>query len=189
MTDSDNDARYEAVSALADGEFLQADAPALAAAVSEDPQARQRFARYHLIGDALRGNLPARLDPAFAERLRLAVADEPAVLAPRRRLQGLLKPAAGFALAASVAAMAVIGVQQINNGAVGERPAVASQEQPLVTPPVQVVRFDAAPGQARGQELDAYRLEDAWLEQPLPVSGSVDEQGRPVAPGQAPPQP
>ena len=139
-----SDDRYEAVSALADGEFLDEDLPALTAAVTADPQARRRWLSYHLIGEAMRDGLPERLDPIFAERLRATIADEPAILAPKNRLAGVLKPVIGLAIAASVATIAVITAQNLNNASpVDAGPGLAGTVDAVISPDVQVVSFGA----------------------------------------------
>jgi len=162
--------RYEAVSAMADGEYLGQDAAKLGEAIAGDPEARRRWARYHLIGDALRGGLPPRLDTGFADRLRAAVTEEPAMLAPARPTRaGVLRPVAGLAIAASVAALAVVGLQQLNSGA-GEAP-VAARSQ-AVLPPVEVADFDPAAG--AGSRLSGYLIDH------------VEQQGSTTVPGLVP---
>ncbi len=60
---------------------------------------------YHVIGDALRGEVAPSL--RVSHRLAAALADEPTVLAPQRRVD---RPAAwAWAMAATVAAVAVVG--------------------------------------------------------------------------------
>lgn len=70
-----------------------------------DAQARERWALYHSIGDAMRGSSPLSSDfnRAFSERL----AAEPTVLAPRLRRYAV--PAA-VALAASLAVVSVVAL-------------------------------------------------------------------------------
>lgn len=95
---------------LSEQEWLQA--------VAEHPDQSETWARYHLIGDALRDELPVRLDLDLDARIAKALADEPTVLAPKpRRLSlsstavSLLQHAGQYAIAASVAAMTVLGIQ------------------------------------------------------------------------------
>ena len=60
---------------------------------------------YHVIGDALRGEIGAAA--RVSRRLAVSLADEPTVLAPPRRVD---RPAAwAWAMAATVAAVAVVG--------------------------------------------------------------------------------
>lgn len=88
--------------------------------IKSDPEAADRWQRYHLIGDALRGELPAQMSFDITDRVAAALDEEPALLAPKatetkakpRGLQGFWRPVAQMAVAASVALVAVIGVQQ-----------------------------------------------------------------------------
>ena len=104
------DARW-LLSAMADGEADDAElGRGLAAWAGAEPQARQCWHAYHLIGDVLRSedlaSAPDR-DRGFLQRLNARLADEPAVLAP------LPLPAAGrrrsWALPVALAA-GVIGL-------------------------------------------------------------------------------
>ncbi|MDH5299875.1 MAG: sigma-E factor negative regulatory protein [Gammaproteobacteria bacterium] len=47
-----------------------------------DSQARKTWERYHLIGDAMRKELPASLSSSLAERVRLSLENEPTLFAP-----------------------------------------------------------------------------------------------------------
>jgi sigma-E factor negative regulatory protein RseA len=73
------------LSALADGE-LDAEAAAMACAHWRvDPEARESWHAYHLIGDVMRSDELAAVasrDRQFLQQLRERLADEPAVLAP-----------------------------------------------------------------------------------------------------------
>lgn len=80
------DARW-LLSAMADGEAGEAElGRGLAAWTGTDPQARQSWHAYHLIGDVLRSEdlaSPPRRDRDFLQRLSARLDDEPAVLAPQ----------------------------------------------------------------------------------------------------------
>jgi sigma-E factor negative regulatory protein RseA len=98
------------LSALADGECSDVESSSVLSA-AKDEQARSVWARYHLIGSAMRNELPRFIDSSFADRLQQVIANEPTVLAPReRRAPSWLRPVAGMAIAASVAAVAVLRV-------------------------------------------------------------------------------
>jgi len=106
----------EQTSALMDGE-VDADARSfLLRRMADDDSFRSRWTRYHLISEALKNNLPDATDPTFAERVRSAVAQEPALIVqtPTKRRpvsRRWYRPAMGIAAAASLAAVAVIGLQ------------------------------------------------------------------------------
>jgi sigma-E factor negative regulatory protein RseA len=92
------------ISALMDGELDDKAAAELLDALARDRQSVQTWRIYHLIGDALRESPP--LSEAFGAKLARQLAEEPAILAPGRlRAQ----PRTWYALAASVAAVALVG--------------------------------------------------------------------------------
>jgi sigma-E factor negative regulatory protein RseA len=100
------------ISALMDGELGDGDAERTIARLKDDPDSRERWERFHLIGDALRGEamLSSDLSAAVAQRL----ASEPTVLAPRRSIRSgkrvtkyALSAAASLCAAAFVAWVAL----------------------------------------------------------------------------------
>ena len=120
----------ENVSALLDGETSHLNDNDIKALI-ENHENRESWARYQLIGDILRESnvdSPAArpsnsYDQSVAERVRTQIEAEPTVLAPRgsnRRLPKYLQPVAGLAIAASVAGLAVIGIQQMSPQGGGE---------------------------------------------------------------------
>lgn len=73
---------------------------------------RDTWWRYHLISEAMNRNLAAPLDKDMADRIAEIIAQDNVVVAGHRFLSNrFLKPAAGFAIAASVAAVAILGIQ------------------------------------------------------------------------------
>lgn len=106
------DEHRQRLSELQDGELAPALVPDLLTAMATDHALRERWERYTLIGQAMRGeaiDLRARLQ---ADRVRAALAAEPTLLrrrrperAPRRRWTGRQ---ASLALAASVLLVAVL---------------------------------------------------------------------------------
>lgn len=102
----------ETVSALYDGELESKDTERMCGRLKDEPELREAWDTYSLIGDALRGMPGGSLPAAFATRL----AAEPTVLAPRaaaspvtpRRVTRIaLSAAAGLAAVGFVALMAV----------------------------------------------------------------------------------
>ncbi len=102
----------EQVSACVDDENDAGETALLLRRLSQDDGLRSRWARYHLISDALKKNLPEQPSLTLADRIHQAVTLEPTPQ-PRFSLARLLKPAAGFAIAASVAAIAVFAVHTL----------------------------------------------------------------------------
>ncbi len=126
----------EKLSALVDGELSDTELEQAAGQLSGDQTLHATWQRYHLIGDILRDDVADGLHGLqVAARVREALADEPVVLAPRRRKSTAWKPVAGFAIAATVAAVAVITVQpgQVDAPA---GPAVAETAPPVPNPTV-----------------------------------------------------
>ncbi|MCE2597322.1 anti-sigma factor [Motilimonas cestriensis] len=82
-----------------------------------------QFSRYHLIGDVMRGDTPAGMNIDISSAVMSALDDEPTIMAPTVKVKAGVKPAAvsnvvplfkkvgQYAIAASVAASVVIGVQ------------------------------------------------------------------------------
>jgi sigma-E factor negative regulatory protein RseA len=101
----------ERLSAMVDDELPSDDAVRLIESVPDDPELAERWATYHLIGDALRGTQPAAMD---MKRFAARMAAEPAIVAPRPIP---LRPAApnrartrtALSIAAGVAAVAFVG--------------------------------------------------------------------------------
>jgi sigma-E factor negative regulatory protein RseA len=102
----------ERISALMDGELDEQMQPSAVDELLKKHRTRDTWARYHLISDTLRQSLPAGLDKQFSCRVMAALDAEPTVLAPPApQVSSLTRRLAGLAVAASVAAVAVMGVQ------------------------------------------------------------------------------
>lgn len=105
-----NEQKREQLSALVDDELTHEVSPVVNNLL-EDKEAKETWARYHLIGDSLRGHLPEHIGDV-SSNVSQAIASEPTILAPRKKSFDLMKPVMGFAIAASVAAVAIFNVQQ-----------------------------------------------------------------------------
>ncbi len=118
----------ERLSSLIDGELDDTQQRHAIDALIHDADARERWERFHLASDALHGNLPGAIDPRFASRVMAAIEDEPTILAPPPPRKpsvstdstdhaparaSFSKRFAGLAVAASVAAIAVMGVESL----------------------------------------------------------------------------
>lgn len=113
----------EQLSAFIDGELPNEESDLFVRQIPRDAQLRATASRYYLIGQAVRAEQPS-VRRGFAARVLAAVAQEPgasgaaaAVSAmarelPRSRWFGLWKPAAGIAVAAGVAMVAILFFQQ-----------------------------------------------------------------------------
>jgi sigma-E factor negative regulatory protein RseA len=102
----------EQISSMVDGELDDTlDDKSCFDHLVENKEAGHRWERYHLISDALKRNLPRFIDNQLASRVMAELENEPTVLAPPRANSLIGKQVAGLAIAASVATVAVLGVQ------------------------------------------------------------------------------
>ncbi|MBL0578483.1 transcriptional regulator [Aeromonas caviae] len=118
-------ANKEQLSALMDGDLSEIE---VLNELGTDPALQDTWSRYHLIGDAMRGDLPVNLQLDLSDSIMLALEDEPAILAlkPAQPAAPQVQPAGKvipfvrrfgqqvgqYAIAASVAAAVIFGVQQ-----------------------------------------------------------------------------
>ena len=105
----------EQVSAFLDGELPNSETELLLKRLTRDPELRESFGRYALIGEGLRGGTHTRLSQGFPARINRAIDGEPLVVDPatvRGRSTVWWRPFAGAAVAAGVAAIAVVALQQ-----------------------------------------------------------------------------
>lgn len=99
------------LSAMVDDELEAREIDWVLRRLSRERDARDRWERYHLISDVIQGHVPAALDSGFAARIRAAIEAEPLPQPVARPLPAWYKPVTGFALAASVALMALYGLK------------------------------------------------------------------------------
>ncbi|MBL0613616.1 sigma-E factor negative regulatory protein [Aeromonas veronii] len=124
-------ANKEQISALMDGDLSDAE---VLNELGMDSDLQDTWGRYHLIGDAMRGDLPVNLQLDLSDSIMAALEDEPTILAPKPvETAPVLQPAVApvktdsnvvplfrrvgqqlgqYAIAASVAAAVIFGVQQ-----------------------------------------------------------------------------
>lgn len=116
----------EKFSAAIDGELVHSELNDTVSKICKDGELKDCWQRYHLIRDALQSNLPNKINFKFSQSVMAAIESEPTVLTPssisnklsvsdnkriKKQLTPVMKRVAGLAIAASVAAIAVIGVQ------------------------------------------------------------------------------
>jgi sigma-E factor negative regulatory protein RseA len=105
----------EQVSAFLDGELPNTETELLLKRLMRDGELRESFGRYALIGEALRGSGSDVLTKGFAGRVNLSIDGEPVqaagVVQPARAARWW-RPLAGVAVAAGVAAVAIVALQQ-----------------------------------------------------------------------------
>ena len=119
----------EKLSALVDGEMPHEEIDGLVDGLKHDKASQMCWHHYHLISDALKNNLPDKLPVDFVNRISLALESEPLLSTPPRRsynTHSYLRPTIGFALAASVAAVAFIGLGWNTQTGMEQMPTLAS---------------------------------------------------------------
>lgn len=104
----------EKISSLVDGELSDIDRQHTVTTMLSDEEKRCCWERYHLISNALKNNLPRVIDSQFASRVKAEIEKEPSILAPHSHKTSFGKRMAGLAVAASVATVAVLGVQFVH---------------------------------------------------------------------------
>ena len=118
-------ANKEQLSALMDGDLSEIE---VLNELGTDPALQDTWSRYHLIGDAMRGDLPVNLQLDLSDSIMRAGGNDPAILAPKPAQPAApqVQPAGKvipfvrrfgqqvgqYAIAASVAAAVIFGVQQ-----------------------------------------------------------------------------
>lgn len=114
----------ESLSALMDDEANELELERILARIGEDDELRQTWMRYHTARSLVSGQVVSGVSVDISRRVRVALdnvaAAEPEEEGPDGRLQGLWRPLASFAVAASVAAVVVIGGQQLSQMEAGD---------------------------------------------------------------------
>lgn len=137
----------------------------------QDSELQARWRNYHLIGEAMRGQLASSVCPDFSARMARALESEP-IHFPQPKAAPVTpavshsrtRTAVGFALAASLSAVAVIGVMEMGRpGAAVPGGAQVAMEAPQEKVPAVVYTFTA----------NVSSLPDS-----LPVSGTLPATGR-----------
>lgn len=132
--------KFEQLSAWVDGEASTTSVED----VKADVQLQQKWQDYHLVGDTLRGDEVLLTDKSLLENIADALDDEPTILAPTAKSRAvpiwqnvvsLAKQSSQFAVAAGVAAVMILGVQNYNTKAT----------QPFMTAPTSGPQGGLAP--------------------------------------------
>ncbi|AOU97571.1 hypothetical protein BI364_06005 [Acidihalobacter yilgarnensis] len=113
----------EKISALMDGESSRFETRRSVDLLLSDADLRERWGRYHLIGDVLRRDVkqvaPAEFSAGVMARIAAEQGEES--IPPQRAQLRWAKPLLGFAMAASVAGAMVVGLQSmLGPGQIGE---------------------------------------------------------------------
>lgn len=160
--------KFEQVSALTDEQWDEQAIEALLA----DPELQAQWAQHHRVKDAVQGENITLAGTDFALRVSAAIADEPTLLAPKTeplkskvtepgKVVTLFRQFGQYAIAASVAAVAIIGVQQLGQGNVEESPLPVLNTNPVVgvsATPVSLNAPSAQPSAVMSQNQARERL-------------------------------
>ena len=118
QTDKGETELGEQVSSFIDGEISGDHCDSLINSLCKDKDLKSCLERYQMISDTMRNQLPDSMKRDFAHCVMSAIESEPTILAPASKpaersaiTSTFSKKVAGFAIAASVATLAVIGVQ------------------------------------------------------------------------------
>jgi sigma-E factor negative regulatory protein RseA len=149
----------EQVSAFLDGELPGTETELLLKRLTRDGELRESFGRYALIGEALRGTGSQILSRGFASRVNLAIDGEPIVAqGPAHIARGRRwwRPLAGVTVAAGVATVAIVALQQraISPGLQAVTPSTA-QNAPATATAGAVVARNQSPVQSGGGPREA----------------------------------
>jgi sigma-E factor negative regulatory protein RseA len=141
------------LSAMFDDELASAECELLARRLSRDGELKARWERYAVIAAAIRAERGVRLNARVARRVSVMVGSEPALAgqpASRRRPVRWLRPAAGAAVAAGVAAVSILWLRaQAPLGPAVAAPPLAAVPAVRVTAPAAV---PAAASRASGPD-------------------------------------
>jgi negative regulator of sigma E activity len=105
----------EQVSAFLDGELPNSETELLLKRLTRDVDLRESFGRFALIGESMRGGSGGHLSQGFTGRVNRAIDGAPLVEStPRQRtpIRAWWRPLVGAAVAAGVATVAVLALQQ-----------------------------------------------------------------------------
>jgi sigma-E factor negative regulatory protein RseA len=95
-----------------------------------DDELKGTWHRYHLISDVLHQRIPLHSQISLSQKISESIKQEPTVLSPvRKPLPGFFKPLAGMAIAASVAGLAILGIQQYQSNNLPSENQTAQIEQ------------------------------------------------------------
>jgi len=105
----------EKLSALLDDALDAKDGLSVLEGIRSDRELRAKFHRYQAVRSVLRSESALLPDLDFSARVRAAIDEEPVVLSPRVVRHQFRERVATFALAASMAALAIMVVRSVNH--------------------------------------------------------------------------
>jgi sigma-E factor negative regulatory protein RseA len=109
--------RKEMISVYMDGEASEFESASVLKHIKQEPLLERCWEGYHLIGDAMRNQVSATVSAAFTQRLAQSLENEINPFASQPMPGRRANETAGFALAASVSAVALVGLLQFGQPA------------------------------------------------------------------------
>lgn len=163
--------KKEMISVYMDGEASEFESASVVKQAKHEPTLRQCWENYHLIGDVIRNNLSGAANNRFADRVALAMEHEPVHMAPRQKPYRRVNDTAGFALAASVSAVAIVGLLQFG------QPAMMNAASNHYETDIQSQYFASVDDGAQASINDTTAQAAEMNIQPLAVYASFDTEG------------
>ena len=165
--------KFENLSALVDGELVDSNSSSshVLDAVKNDADLQLKWKSYHLIRDGLRQELPLNINFDIANMVAKALESEPTLLAPKRTWRDLplvgnvvpfAKQGGQMAIAASVAVVMIIGVQQFNQADL-DQPFNAAPHIPGIQGGLSPVSFDQSPAIPNSDGAEQRRRINAYM--------------------------
>jgi sigma-E factor negative regulatory protein RseA len=153
----------EQLSAFLDGELPEAETTLLLKRLGRDDELKGTLSRYSLIGAALRADGEVSAARHVANRVRAAIAIEPALPPARIAVGRWLRPLGGLGVAAGVAAATLLVMPQWTPGTTAAAPAqVALEAVPVAAPALATLEAPAV-----DEPLPSYTTP------PAPVAGNA----------------
>ena len=155
----------EHLSCLMDGEISRETGRFLVRRLGSDEELSATWARYHLVRDCLRHQEGGFAAVGLSGRVRQVIEEDATGRAAGRKAIGWLKPAAGLAVAASVALLAIVAVgpggqtlQAPGKGPVAETVAESFTSPQALTPAPPSQQASLAGQSASDNRMNAYLL-------------------------------
>ncbi|MCK5608785.1 sigma-E factor negative regulatory protein [Candidatus Pacearchaeota archaeon] len=169
----------EQISVLVDGELTGNEIKPVLDGFDVGMDAKDSWSSYHTISDALHNNLPSHISPFLADRVSAQLANEPVLNQSSNRnkllkFPVLFKPVAGFALAASVSAIAIMSVQSVGRDGLNSAPATET-----LAVSQQIVNYNQDPGEsgatdhALAKEFEHYLVDHTEYSVAMNVQGAL----------------
>jgi len=149
----------ESLSALADGECDELERVRILKTLRGSAELRKRWEGMHAVRAVMRGERGDLLSADFADNVSRAIDEEAHMLVPERTGDGARvprswrKPAAGLAIAASVAVVSILGLQTLQNQTPDSQP-LADVRSLIAPPPVKTARASGTRWNVQRAELE-----------------------------------